>query len=693
MQDRNELITVIIPVYKVEKYLDRCMETVLSQTYSNLEIILVDDGSPDTCPQLCDEYAVKDARVKVIHKENGGLSDARNVAIDIAKGKYIGFVDSDDYIQNDMFEKLYCAAKEYNADIVICGHYVERKDTLSIEEKPYDEIVVYNSIEAQTELIKDINMKSYAWDKLYKAELFNGVRYPKGRNYEDIATTYLLYENSNRICRIPELLYYYQIREDSISFSNSDEKWYENCSAIVESCMERYNYYANKAEQDNSYIELKMLALAELLPNVYECIRVGYSISRKESLPYFKGILKDNAGTIEADSFISSKDKKLVKLYSANDMIYYGMRGLRNLSKSLNKIISHARNVQRQLKVSMKVIKNGNTDFALAPGEKYRILYFELPCFDNLGDHAIAYTTTTFLQNYVKRNPDYQLFVIHGWDMPKVIHLFKRNAHPEDIVICQGGGNMGSMYDFAETMRQKVLKTFASSRIIIMPQTVYFSQDEDGQRKKTKYCKVYNSCTNLTIFARDHQSYMMMKELYTVDIQEMTDIVASYDASEFASESRKGIILCLRSDAESAFRTEDKKLLYSLCRNVAENIHVTDTCTKEEIAEEYREMELHSKWSTFGKARLVVTDRLHGMIFSLITKTPCVVLGNNHHKVRETYNTLAKCDYLYYCSDISDAGKIISEAYNAPLPEKRTDFSTEYEKLEHAIAGTLKELN
>ena len=692
MHDKNEKITVIIPIYKVEKYLDRCMKTVLAQTYSNLEIILVDDGSPDTCPKLCDEYAVKDARVKVIHKENGGLSDARNVAIDIAQGKYIGFVDSDDYIQNDMFEKMYYAAKEYNADIVICGHYVERKNTLSIEEKPYDEVVVYDSIEAQTELIKDTNMKSYAWDKLYKAELFDGVRYPKGRNYEDIATTYLLFENSNRICRIPELLYYYQIREDSISYNNSIEKWFENCKAIVESCYERYNYYVNKTKQNKIYGELEKLALAELIPNIYECIRVGYSIGKKEQLQYYKNILVDNKNTILIDNFISSRNKKLVKFYSSNDFVHFCIGIFRRMRKLFSKPVTHVKWYIRQLKASFYVIKNGNTDYALAQGKKYRILYFELPCFDNLGDHAIAYTTTAFLENYVKKHPDYQLFVIHGWDMPKVIHLFKRDAHPKDIVICQGGGNMGSMYDFAETMRQKVLKTFASSRIIIMPQTVYFSKDEDGQKKKTKYCKVYNSCNNLTIFARDHQSYIMMKELFTVDIQEMTDIVASYDASEFASENRKGILLCLRSDAESAFKTEDKKLLYSLCRNVAENVHVTDTCTKEEIAEENREMELHSKWSIFGKARLVVTDRLHGMIFSLITKTPCVVLGNNHHKVRETYNTLAKCDYLYYCSDISDAGKIISEAYNAPLPDSRTDFSVQYEKLEHAIAGTLKDL-
>ena len=115
------LISVIIPVYKVELYLRECIDSVLAQTYQNLEVILVDDGSPDQCGSICEQYAEKDNRVCVIHKENGGLSDARNAGIDVAKGEYIGFVDSDDWVAPDMYECLYKASVEYNAEFVVCG--------------------------------------------------------------------------------------------------------------------------------------------------------------------------------------------------------------------------------------------------------------------------------------------------------------------------------------------------------------------------------------------------------------------------------------------------------------------------------------------------------------------------------------------------------------------------------------------
>lgn len=119
----EKLISIIVPVYNVEKYLKECIDSVISQTYKNLEIILVDDGSTDKSGEICDEYSKKDSRIKVIHKENGGLSDARNVALDIAKGEYIGFVDSDDYVEKDMFETLYKLAEEHNTEISSISFY------------------------------------------------------------------------------------------------------------------------------------------------------------------------------------------------------------------------------------------------------------------------------------------------------------------------------------------------------------------------------------------------------------------------------------------------------------------------------------------------------------------------------------------------------------------------------------------
>lgn len=208
------LISVVVPVYKTERYLDRCMNSLLSQTYRNLEILLVDDGSPDACPEMCDSYAQLDGRVRVIHKENGGLSDARNAALDVMNGDYVGFVDSDDWIAPDMFEYLYAGLAGNNAGISCCE--VTKVYTYRMESKFGHSNVVYDAETALNELFFD-RQENYAWNKLYRAELWDGVRFPVGLNFEDIATIYKTFEGAGSIAFLRNPKYYYCIRPDSIS--------------------------------------------------------------------------------------------------------------------------------------------------------------------------------------------------------------------------------------------------------------------------------------------------------------------------------------------------------------------------------------------------------------------------------------------------------------------------------------------
>ena len=167
----NDLVTVIVPVYKVKNYIDKCIKSILDQSYSNLEILLVDDGSPDECGQICDDYAKKDSRITVIHKENGGLSSARNAALDVAKGDWIMCVDSDDYIHHLMVEKLLAAAKKHGADIVMSSYYLEKGDKISIIDRISDEDIVMDRMQALDRLVADKEIKSYAWGRLYKTSL------------------------------------------------------------------------------------------------------------------------------------------------------------------------------------------------------------------------------------------------------------------------------------------------------------------------------------------------------------------------------------------------------------------------------------------------------------------------------------------------------------------------------------------
>ena len=169
-QDEADLISVIVPVYNVEKYLDRCMKSILQQTYHRLEIILVDDGSTDASAAMCDAYARRDSRIRVVHKQNGGLSDARNAGLELAAGDYIGYVDSDDWIEPDMYEYLLENALKYQADIAVCGR-VERYVDKEVV-RGFSEIEVLAREPALKYLLQNDLLQNYAWDKLYKQELF-----------------------------------------------------------------------------------------------------------------------------------------------------------------------------------------------------------------------------------------------------------------------------------------------------------------------------------------------------------------------------------------------------------------------------------------------------------------------------------------------------------------------------------------
>lgn len=220
---KEELISVVIPVYKVENYLERCVDSILNQTYKNLEIILVDDGSPDSCPVICDSYKNKNNNIIVIHKTNGGLSDARNAGIDVASGSYLAFVDSDDYVESDYIECMYESIKKYNADIAICsyqsvyenGRILKQKENVDCVLSPKDtlEKMLYQ---------KDFNVS--AWAKLYNINLFKSIRFPVGKIFEDAYTTYKLVEKADKIAVNLQIKYNYMIRGNSILTSEFSEK-------------------------------------------------------------------------------------------------------------------------------------------------------------------------------------------------------------------------------------------------------------------------------------------------------------------------------------------------------------------------------------------------------------------------------------------------------------------------------------
>lgn len=212
----DSLISVIVPIYNVEDYLDRCVESIINQTYKNLEIILVDDGSPDNCPKMCDDYAKKDSRIKVVHKKNGGLSDARNAGMKVATGEYVSFIDSDDYISLDFYETLLQTIVDNDSDIVECSVVKFYEDNNFDEYSDDLKVTNYDTLYALDGLINENPFKQHVWNKLYKSSVALDIPYAVGKLNEDEFWTYQVFGKAKKVTRINKTMYYYFQRGSSI---------------------------------------------------------------------------------------------------------------------------------------------------------------------------------------------------------------------------------------------------------------------------------------------------------------------------------------------------------------------------------------------------------------------------------------------------------------------------------------------
>lgn len=229
-REKAPLLSIIVPVYKVENYLPKCIDSILAQTFTDFELILVDDGSPDNCPALCDAAAEKDARVRVIHQKNGGLSAARNAGLDAARGAWIGFVDSDDYIAPEMYEVLYQAVQSTGADLALC-------DYAEVDEagKPCPPMHVSLSEGELTgqKLLKRASglMVQLAWNKLYRRAIFTQLRYPEGKLNEDLFLIPEVCLQIQKAVVVPKALYYYVQRGGSIMSGNKTLRHFDAAEA------------------------------------------------------------------------------------------------------------------------------------------------------------------------------------------------------------------------------------------------------------------------------------------------------------------------------------------------------------------------------------------------------------------------------------------------------------------------------
>lgn len=294
-----DLITVIVPVYNVQSYLAKCLESIVKQTYNNLQIILVDDGSPDDCPRICDEWAKKDKRIEVIHKINGGLSDARNVGLRNAKGSYICFVDSDDILDEHYIEWLYEAIYDNDAKMAVCdiecfndGDLIKKSNI----KPPYR---IYSPEEALKQILQGTGIRAIACNKLYSSDILDGEKFVYGKHHEDEFFTYRIVDKADKIAFLPVPLYYYRQHPGSITATFSIKRL-----DALEAYLERLEFLKNK------------------YPSLYKSEKVSFCVS---CVSYNRVAQKIKSPERE------SIENKLIKLrkqihFTSKELISYSLR-------------------------------------------------------------------------------------------------------------------------------------------------------------------------------------------------------------------------------------------------------------------------------------------------------------------------------------------------------------------------------
>ena len=316
-------ISVIIPVYGVEKYLDKCVESVASQTYKNLEIILVDDGSPDNCPAICDEWAKKDSRIVVVHKENGGLSSARNAGIDVATGEYVGFVDSDDYISQDMYEKLLSLCKEKN--ILANSHFarVSEKGAETLPKTPHKdggEITAEDYLEELLLHIGDVSVCT----KLFHREVIGNIRFEENKLNEDLLFMLDIISKIDKVVFSNKVGYYYLSRKGSTSsgYGKAVEDMAPNSVLVRDFVLKKYPRLKPQADR------------FALFQNMAYLLMVPKALRRKDNKGYvcaIKYIRKHFFKEGIINKFLTKKNKLILLLecispeFSAR--LFQGKRG------------------------------------------------------------------------------------------------------------------------------------------------------------------------------------------------------------------------------------------------------------------------------------------------------------------------------------------------------------------------------
>lgn len=674
-------VSVIIPVYNTKKYLRKCVDSVLAQTYDNLEIILVNDGSTDDTGALCDKIAKGFNNIIVIHKQNGGLSDARNAGMAVATGEYTCFLDSDDWMDEDCIEEALNEAKSSNADVVVWGYHTDfhdeneriitSRDVIPAQFKSTDKV------DENMDVDKLIGLCGYAWNKLYKTEVIKNLEFAKGISLvEDILFNADVMTENVKVSFINKAFTHYIQRQretlgtkyypDYLDLKEKAIKADEKILTAWDTPKEIVEKFINGMYLSVSWSMITNL-LKTSISNKEKNQKIKELINNKE---IFSKISKASENTL--NNKIRKKTLMLKNVFLIKTIIKL-LEGSKKLTSSITPEIKS--------EIIAKISSGNNPKWLKYKSDKKKVVIFLAGFYANLGDLAITYAQREFLREMY---PDRDIILVPSTETYTSMKTLKKIINKDDIITIIGGGNMSDLYWSLESARLFVIKNFKNNKIISFPQTVSFSDTEKGQKCLNTSRKVYSKHKNIIIFLRENNAFKRFQKYFpNVKCELCPDMVLSLKKTEPRVE-RNQVVCCLRNDGESYITGAQRKSIITQMREEFTNVVLRDTVdvSVDECTEEVFEITLENFWRMLRGSKVVVTDRLHCMIFCVITGTPCVAIDNSNKKISGVYNEwLGEIDWVKLATDsdidnISALAKEVAEKTDNILPNSiREKFS------------------
>ena len=666
-----ELVSIIIPVYNVEEYLRQCIDSVLNQTYKNLEIILVDDGSPDQCGLICDQYSKQDLRITTLHKENGGLSSARNAGFSVSHGKYVYFLDSDDYIDNETIELLVNVAENENLDIINFDGvaFTDAQDSFAKKTNFLNRYIkknIYHGVWSGPVLFQNLlewndyrpPVQFYFFRREFLLE--NQLVFYEDIIHEDELYTPFAFLYAKRIMHLPCCLYHKRIHSDSITGIRLSRKNSDSMYIVIQEMLNKHILFELPEDTKKAY-QLAVFRLNQAYYSQYVTILKEQDAKGHQQYKNYLRKLKDlnYLQMPKLENYIKKRNIhfiviKIKKIYNKIPFLHNLFYLIKRFSRFFRPLDASCKNIISILRDTKK--------------ESGRLIMLCVPhLHGNRGDLAISFAQREFLeQNFPSRR------II---EIPTVLCEFhSRQVIPylnsKDIFLVCGGGWFGSLWRHNEIAALNILRHFNNNRIIILPQTIYYTQDTKGKREFDNDYKIFSKMNDLHVFVREQSSYEFICKTHLFgaakNVLLIPDMVLSLDMQYLSALKRSGILICLRNDVESVLENRQRNMICNqILREFTDVGFISTNIPGSKVSISNRKNELLELLKKIAASEIVVTDRLHCMIFCAITGTPCLVFDNLTQKVFGTYNWISYCRYIRIVRPDSDIIPMMQEMLSA----------------------------